>query len=373
MSPQRILIIQDDQLLAKFYREQFETGGFVVESVRTGDEAVEVVQSHHPDAVLIDSLTPGLEATDVVREIRARPASREIPIVALPSSRAPVARALQLAGAHVLQRAANLPAEVTYAVQAALGHERTAASDRAMPLQPPTRWTSLSSAEAPNSLNLMRHSVQASIRAPATRPPLRALLQEVHGFTERLALFGQRPLFHFSAALEALVYDLNRLPEQASPSVLRTIGQAIDFCSVLLDAARHHALRDPSGAHTLVVDDEDGAARIIMASLGLVNLRSLACDTPTGALSAAKAQKFDLIFLDVGLPNMNGFELCTRMRGIHGYEKTPIVFVTGMGTFQNRVQSSLSGGNDFIGKPFNIPELGLKALMWLLKAQLDSQ
>jgi hypothetical protein len=34
------------------------------------------------------------------------------------------------------------------------------------------------------------------------------------------------------------------------------------------------------------------------------------------------------------------------------------------------VQSSLCGGNDFIGKPFNVPELGLKALMWLLKGQV---
>ena len=77
-----------------------------------------------------------------------------------------------------------------------------------------------------------------------------------------------------------------------------------------------------------------------------------------------------LIFLDIGLPDMNGFELCTRVRAIARHEKTPIVFVTGMTTFQNRVQSSLSGGNDFIGKPFNVAELGLKALIWVFKAQL---
>ncbi len=45
-------------------------------------------------------------------------------------------------------------------------------------------------------------------------------------------------------------------------------------------------------------------------------------------------------------------------------------FVTGMATFQNRVQSSLSGGSDFVGKPFSIPELGLKALIWVFKGQL---
>jgi len=52
------------------------------------------------------------------------------------------------------------------------------------------------------------------------------------------------------------------------------------------------------------------------------------------------------------------------------HEKTPVVFITGMATFQNRVQSSLSGGNDFVGKPFNLSELGLKALIWVYKGQL---
>ncbi len=370
MSSQRILIVQEDQLLSKFYREQLETGGFVVQSVRTGHEAVQVVHDHHPDAVIIDSLTPGLEAADVVREIRSRPASRQIPIVALPSSRAPVARALRQAGAQVLNRVPNLPAELTDAVHTALGRERTGSIALCTPLQPNPRWASLSTAAAPGALNTMRHSVQSALREPDARQALRGLLQEVHGFTERLALFAQRPQFHFSAALEALVFELNRAPGPVNPSVLRTIGQAIDFCSLLVDTAQRYELHDLTTAHTLVVDDEDGAARIIMSALGLVGLSSLACDTPAGALSAVKAQTFDLIFLDVGLPSINGFELCNRIRNCAGYEQTPIVFVTGMGSFQNRVQSSLCGGNDFIGKPFNIPELGLKALMWLLKGQV---
>jgi len=41
-----------------------------------------------------------------------------------------------------------------------------------------------------------------------------------------------------------------------------------------------------------------------------------------------------------------------------------------MNTFQNRAQGSLSGGNDFIGKPFNLLELAVKALMWIFKGQL---
>jgi len=371
MSFKRILIVQENRLLANFYREHLENDGFIVESVRTGDAALELMHERKPDVVVIDSLTPGREADEVIREIRAQPGTQSLPIVALPATRAPMMKAVQLAGAtKVLPRAMNIPAELTDAVQIALGRDRTATLQRCMPLQPDPSWLKISSAEAPNVLNTMRHSVQSAMRGSEGRPALRELLQEVHGFAEQMALFGQRPLFQFAAALEGLAFDLNRFPEQANPSTLRTVGQAIDFCSVLLEEARRREIRDPGEAQILIVDDEDGARKIIMASMGMVNLKSMAADTPASALAALKTQTFDLIFLDVGLPDMTGFELCTRLRGNALHEKTPVVFITGMTTFQNRVQSSLSGGNDFVGKPFNIPELGLKALIWVLKGQL---
>jgi CheY-like chemotaxis protein len=280
-------------------------------------------------------------------------------------------KAVQQAGAtKVLARSMNMPAEVTDAVQAALGHKRTETLQRCVPVQPDPSWLAISSAEAPTALNAMRHSVQSAMREPGERSPVRALLQEVHGFTEQLAMFGQRPLFQFASALEGLIFDLNRFPEQANASTLRTVGQAIDFCGVLLHEAKRQEIKDPGTAQVLVVDDEDGARKIIMAAMGLVNLKSIAADTPSSALAALRTQTFDLIFLDVGLPEMTGFELGSRVRTIAMHEKTPIVFITGMSTFQNRVQSSLSGGNDFVGKPFNVPELGLKALIWVFKGQL---
>jgi DNA-binding response OmpR family regulator len=371
MSLKRILVVQEDRLLSNFYREHLESGGFVVESVRSGDAALRVVHERQPDAVVIDSLTPGMEAEAVIREIRATPGTHDLPIVALPGTRAPMMKAIQQAGAtRILPRSMNIPAELTDAVQTILGRDRTETVRRCVPVQPDESWSKLSSSEAPEALNIMRRSLQAAMRDPKDRAAIRTLLQEVHGLTERLALFGQRPLFTFAAALEALIFDLNRFIEQSNPSTLRTVGQAIDFCGVLLEEAGHRPLKDPASAQILIVDDEDGARKIVMAAMGMVNLRSLATETPSSALAAMKAQTFDLIFLDVGLPEMSGFDVCTRARTIARNEKTPIVFITGMTTFQNRVQSSLSGGNDFIGKPFNIPELGLKALIWVFKGQL---
>ncbi len=68
-----------------------------------------------------------------------------------------------------------------------------------------------------------------------------------------------------------------------------------------------------------------------MAAMRMANLKSMAADAPSTALSALGVQGFDLIFLDVGLPEMTGFELCSKIRMLPLHEKTPIVFITGDG------------------------------------------
>lgn len=371
MSLKRVLIIEEDRLLANFYREHLERGGLFVEAARTGETALRALEERQPDVVVIDPVTPSPEAAEVITRIRENPATQGVPVIALPTSRVPLAEAAQRAGVtKLLQRTINTPAELTDAIQVALGRERTAMMSKTLPFSPDESWLRTSILAAPEVLNTMRHALQSAVHPDSSVRGLRELLQAVHGFTEQMALFGERPLYQFAAALEALVFDLHRFPEHANPSTLRTVSQAVDFLGVLLTGPNRGALRDPGTAQVLVVDDEDGARKMIMAALTLANLSSVAADTPTTALAALQTQGFELLFLDVGLPEMSGFDLCTRVRTLPMHEKTPVVFITGMATFQNRVQSSLSGGQDFVGKPFSLPELGLKAMTWIFKGQL---
>ena len=68
---------------------------------------------------------------------------------------------------------------------------------------------------------------------------------------------------------------------------------------------------------------------------------------------------------------MDGFELCKRIRELSMHATTPVVFLTGLTTLENRTQASLCGGNDFVGKPFNLHELSVKAMTLILKTQLQ--
>ena len=77
------------------------------------------------------------------------------------------------------------------------------------------------------------------------------------------------------------------------------------------------------------------------------------------------------MFLDVDMPGMSGFELCTKLRDLPGYKQTPVVFVTSLTDFESRTNSTMSGGNDFIAKPFLFMELAVKALIYVFRSRLS--
>ena len=68
----------------------------------------------------------------------------------------------------------------------------------------------------------------------------------------------------------------------------------------------------------------------------------------------AKSEKFDLILLDLMLPNMNGYEIC---RGIRGEVDVPIIMVTAKGEDTDKVRGLGLGADDYISKPFSSTEL----------------
>lgn len=370
MSLKRVLLIHEDQLLANLFRDRLEKANFSVEIAHDPEAALQRAGETVLDAVVMDSVLPGVDLTKLIPRFQAL-AKPPLPVIVLPNSRPIFAEAALEVGAVGLARGVNPIADVVDALQKVLKLENTTEHTKGLAFSPDEAWLNASLGTAPEVLSQLRRALQDVNRdGAAATAATQEFYQRVHAFAEQMAVLGQRPLYSLAAQIEALAYDLSKFPEQINPSVMRTLSQALDFLSSLLPEGIRTRLKDPSAAQVLIVDDEEGARKIIMAAMRLANLKSVAADTPTTSLAALGVQGFDLIFLDVGLPEMTGFELCSKIRALALHEKTPIVFITGMATFQNRVQSSLSGGNDFVGKPFNISELGLKALIWVFRGQL---
>ncbi|HTA30696.1 MAG TPA: response regulator, partial [Candidatus Cybelea sp.] len=172
---------------------------------------------------------------------------------------------------------------------------------------------------------------------------------------------------------DALIKELNKKPSQMTASVLRSIAHAMDCLNVLFRDLNQLPQEIPQSILILAVDDEPISRRTISVALGKANLRCIGLEDSKMALTILQENSFDLIFLDAEMPGLNGFELCTELRKLPTNKTTPVIFVTSLTKFEVRAQSSLSGGNDLIAKPFLMMELAVKALTYLLKPPLSAE
>jgi len=81
MQAQRILVVEDDEAIGALVARAFRTEGFETEVVATGEEALRRTRARRPSVILLDVMLPGLSGTDVLRELRREPRTRELPVV----------------------------------------------------------------------------------------------------------------------------------------------------------------------------------------------------------------------------------------------------------------------------------------------------
>ncbi len=114
-------------------------------------------------------------------------------------------------------------------------------------------------------------------------------------------------------------------------------------------------MAEDSTYHILVVEDDPKVASIIQAALETQDHKvQLAFDGKLG-LNLFNQQKFDLIIVDVMLPDISGFEVCSAIRS--GNQSIPVLFLTALGTLENKIKGFNAGADDYLVKPFEILEL----------------
>ena len=110
-------------------------------------------------------------------------------------------------------------------------------------------------------------------------------------------------------------------------------------------------------ADVLIVDDESANLKLLSELLGREGYRVRPANNPQLALDSALAQPPKLILLDVKMPEMDGFEVCRRLKQDARTREIPIIFVSALQDVQDRVLGFEAGGVDFISKPFQEEEI----------------
>jgi CheY-like chemotaxis protein len=229
-------------------------------------------------------------------------------------------------------------------------------------------------AHAPRFLGKMRELLQEIGPAPPNEAPRQRMLaefqNEVRALKGEAGLSELLPVWQMAAALEGLVKQLADNLGNVTPSTLRTVAGTVDLLDDLCRPGLKADLLTNPPLRILAVDDDLISRKAILLALkrGL-NPPELA-ENGAAALTAASAHAYDVIFLDVQMPGMDGFEVCTRIHDTLPNRTTPVVFVTRHRDFEARAQATVSGGADLIGKPFLTFEITVKALTLGLRGRL---
>ncbi len=399
----KVLMVEDDQVVSTVYRSKLKGEGFEVIIAVDGEEGVRVAREIKPDVMVLDLGLPKLDGIEVIKRLRAEEVHRNLPIIVLTNAYLSnrVKEAWAAGATRCVTKSECTPRVLVDIIQKVCQAEPVVLTLRkpGVPLErpappPPEPISPLNPViafpqgaelykqvnssksfleEAPAAIGKLRQKLQEQVRS--TRPETVIFLTselyfQVRGLAAKAAVAEMTRFARMASALEALLKELVDRPELLTASSQRTVVQSIDFLDELLRKGGGGEGEIPVEG-VLVVDDEPLSRRAVVFALEKVGLKCIDMDDPQSALAMLTGMPFDLFFLDIDMPGMNGFELCKQIRAMPEYKKTPVVFVSGLTDFQSRAQSTLSGGNDLIAKPFHFLELGVKALIHLWRPQLN--
>ncbi len=398
----KILVIEDDPIVSHIYRSRLEKEGFQVEVSAEGQAGYYRLYEFKPDALLLDLMLPKLNGIDLLKKIRAVREFERMPVVVFTNAYVAnmINEALMAGASAVYNKSTITPRQVIDAINSLLcPNPQVTTSAQPDSGQAPAAAAAASRENRSHQsghgddtdfrrelLNSFEHSSAGAVNE------MRKLLQEISkaGNVERAPLFEQlyRKVRSYSsnagmagvvviakmgAALEALMKEMVDKPKTITPSTLRTAAMAIDFFSELSKPGLPPDLADNPPIDILIVDDEMLSRRAIVYALEKAVLKATAVEDGEAALAKAHLSKFDLVFLDINMPGMDGFQLCEKLRQTGKNKTTPIIFVTSTADFQIRAQTTLRGGSDLIAKPFMFIELTVKALTFALRHRIETQ
>lgn len=139
----------------------------------------------------------------------------------------------------------------------------------------------------------------------------------------------------------AVYYFSQFVPNQAS--------RAADLAPNTQQAAGEELSRRSA----LVVDDVADVTEMLAVVLSHAGYNVVTAASAPAALKAAQERQFDVIISDIGMPDMNGYQLAREVRQLPGYEAVPMVAVTGYSMFDDKERSTKAGFNAHMTKPID--------------------
>lgn len=172
-------------------------------------------------------------------------------------------------------------------------------------------------------------------------------------------LDGQRTLRDLSSRMGK---DVRKLTSSLIPYVQQDLLDIVEVEDIEApqfsrNARLQEEIKDADKPLIACIDDSPQICKIMEQIITQSGYRCISIQESLQALPALIKADPDFIFLDIGMPIVNGYEICTQVRRVNKLKHIPIVFLTGNDGIIDRVRAKVSGANAFIPKPIEIDKI----------------
>ncbi len=126
-------------------------------------------------------------------------------------------------------------------------------------------------------------------------------------------------------------------------------------------------------AEILIVDDDPASLDLLSEMLYALNYEVRIANGGTMALTAIQSSFPDLVLLDINMPDLDGYEVCRRLKTEPQSQAIPVIFISASGDTFDKVQAFAMGGVDYVTKPFQLEEVLARIEAQLKIAQLSKE
>lgn len=220
------------------------------------------------------------------------------------------------------------------------------------------------------AVDAMRQCFRRLERSPDDAGAILELHSHVHCFCEGAAVAGQRTVHRVSGAFGFMLRAFTDDPAAVGSGTVEAIGRTIELLAALGGEPNADKRASLDRLRAYVVDDERESCEFVARAMKTAGIWARTTINPGEAIAELAASRYDVVLLDVFLPEINGFEICSHIKNLPLHAQTPVVFISGDVSAENALEASQRGASDIIAKPVKAEELGLRALAAIVRAQL---
>lgn len=379
-----VLLIDDDPLFGHALLEINRKLGYKTLLAMTGNEGLALARRFHPNGILLDLGLPDIDGTAVLHELKTHADLADIPVYVV-SAREKDAALIQEGLLGYLQKPVDVQ-QISKAEAELLAFIRQTVTAQTILV---VENGSISAEQVGNIVGL---DVASVLKASPTAD-LEALLSEHscclaiidlndQAVTQALAVakrlrqtdtnlsivfYGQQPLSDEDEALmhqysDSIIIKAAQSEQRLLENIERFLVKA-SHSSDIPSAVKNQDKR-LVGRHILIVDDDARNLFVITAALEKEGAKVSGVLNGKRAMEFLQNQTVDMIFLDIMMPEMDGYQTLTALRNNPAVAKIPVVVLTAKALSTDREKALADGADDYLAKPVDYEILVNKAMLW---------